>query len=507
MSDKPFGICLSRQLKLKGWSVRELADALDTHSSLVYRWLRGARTPALNSLYIERIAALLSLTPVERQELERCQAEALRAARPRNVVPRARRVSVEPLIRHTPVAATAQGESHRLPSAWPHEGVIRGRTPVLDAALEVIERAPDPVTLGLGGKAGTILVTSQEDTAGEDQDAEYGLRWQQALRGAMARGWRVRHLWRLNRNVQRSVGLVRSMLDLLGSGRYTPYFFTRYETLTPPYDLLIVPGVAALHILAADNPRALDAAVLTRQPERIALLAAHARQLERQTRPLLRAFPASETASFIDVLAESEERFGGRDFVKYGLSLITEPADWSRLDSPWASRMDRPDLDLATLIAHRRRCTAAFVANVSTHPYRDICPMRAVRRLAREGIYPHSAHPAPPEARREHLENVIRLLRTHENYQLALADPAEEEAARISPETMWEVTGNTRALVNTRTLDTNGQVAEMDLLIDESTIVAAFHHHFEQTWERIAPRNKEKAHVIDWLSRQIELIP
>jgi len=39
---------------------------------------------------------------------------------------------------------------------------------------------------------------------------------------------------------------------------------------------------------------------------------------------------------------------------------------------------------------------------------------------------------------------------------------------------------------------------------DEPTIVTAFHHHFEQTWERIVPHNK-KPHVIAWLSRQIEL--
>ena len=44
-------------------------------------------------------------------------------------------------------------------------------------------------------------------------------------------------------------------------------------------------------------------------------------------------------------------------------------------------------------------------------------------------------------------------------------------------------------------------------LPDEPTSIVAFHHHVEQTWERIVPRNKEKAHVIAWLSRQIELIP
>lgn len=41
---------------------------------------------------------------------------------------------------------------------------------------------------------------------------------------------------------------------------------------------------------------------------------------------------------------------------------------------------------------------------------------------------------------------------------------------------------------------------------DEPTSVAAFQHHFEQTWERTVPHQKEKAHVIAWPSRQIELI-
>jgi hypothetical protein len=510
-----FGTCLGELIAAAGWSVRQLASALDVDASLVYRWLRNERTPRLNAGYAERIGELLALTAAERERLAACQAYSLRVQRKR--VPhvgsaRAAGARIETLVGQAPLRVVPQAGDARAGAAGsqqmprlPREGVIRGSEALFGVLLDVLEAVPAP------GEPGTdaILLSSQAEIL--SVTPEHAVRWYSAMREVLGRGWHVRHLWRLNRNVERSVRLTRSMLSLLGSGQYTPSYFNKYEALIPPYDLFIVPGFAALLLFATADGQRHDVALLTRDPEQIALFTGHFAQMEAQTRPLLQSFLPQEARAFGEVLVESEERFGGRVLVKHGLSLLTEPESWSREDSYWARRTGRTGEELMALIEQRKRRLAAFKTNVGAYRYRDICPMRAVQRMVHEGFYLRNIAreptvPAPVEDRIEHLCNAIRVLREHENFELALVDAFEEAALPVLPETYWEVTGNTRALVNIRTLDAADRPVDVDIVIAESTISAAFQHYFELLWERIAPRNREKEFVISWLEQQLEMV-
>jgi hypothetical protein len=115
-------------------------------------------------------------------------------------------------------------------------------------------------------------------------------RWQLALRNAVRRGWEIEQLWRLDRNVDRSLRLVGTMLDLVGSGRYHLRYFERYGTLRPPYDLVVVPGVAAMMLLATGNPDHVDGTLVLTDPGQIETVRAHFAQLRALTRPLLHGY-------------------------------------------------------------------------------------------------------------------------------------------------------------------------------------------------------------------------
>jgi hypothetical protein len=96
------------------------------------------------------------------------------------------------------------------------ETSARGRLDVLRAAIALLERAAEhggprtgPILLSVQGKG---LFEGLPD-ADDCQQA-----WHAALHRALACGWEVEELWRLESNIERSLQLVESMLDLIVTG-------------------------------------------------------------------------------------------------------------------------------------------------------------------------------------------------------------------------------------------------------------------------------------------------
>ena len=152
----------------------------------------------------------------------------------------------------------------------PAEGAVRGPRAALEAAIEILATAPSPRSLDQ-----TIQLTWQGEGALDPFNPPFGTDWVYALRGALARGWKARQIWRLNRDISRSVTLVQTMLDLFGAGEYESLYVPKHETLQTPYDMLIVPDHAAALFFATADGSTVDSALVTHDPAQIALFSAH----------------------------------------------------------------------------------------------------------------------------------------------------------------------------------------------------------------------------------------
>jgi hypothetical protein len=515
-----FGVYLNALLNERSLTPRALADLLGLDLSLVYKWLRGERTPRFNSGHAERIAEALQLPQHERRTLNESQVRSLRARpahRPRPT-PRSRFIDapVESLIGRRMISLTGRAPSRPFVNgAQPRltEGAVRGPQAALAAAIEILVSAPPPRAFDPAQPP--LMLTWQGAGALDPFDPPFGPGWTQALRGALARGWRARQIWRLNRDMNRSVALVKTMLDLLGAGQYESWFVPTHETLPAPYDLLIVPDHAAALFFATADGAAVDSALVTRNPAQIALFTAHFDVLAKHAQKLLEAYPRTMATLFDEVLAQSEARVPGRLMVKHSLSLITEPAEWSSEGSFWAERMrglGRTGSLLRQLIEHRRERLIALLAHAEAADYRDIATMEAVEGIALRGEYQRNAairptKGAPVTERREHLANTIDVLKRYPHYRLALLDEREAQNLKVTRETFWEILGAQRVLLNARSLDIEDQPVDLDITLDEPSIVAGFVEHFESHWHRIAPEHRDKAWVIAWLEAQLRAIP
>jgi transcriptional regulator with XRE-family HTH domain len=516
-----FGACLAQLLTDKQQSVRALAQALNVERSLVYKWRRGDRTPQLASTYMTRIATILSLTPDELATLEAAQRWSLSAPRPprRPQQPQPRNVqqlldvNLEPLtLDPDPLGApneTTKGEN-LLPDQRNVRGtrVIQGRIAAFQATLEMIDAAPAPADPS-DPSASTIFTTSLEGNGWSEIDrSEYSERWHTVIRRAISRGWQFRHLVRLDKNAQRSLTMARAMLDLMGTGRYAALYSYASESTLPVAELVVIPGVAAVQFFATHTWGAVDTALVLKQREEIALAQAYVQQALVKAKPLLRAFPPNDWVEFAASRVEAEEQYGGHCLVKDGLSQLSEPPEWSHTDAHWVLHSRHRGDSLAALIDACQRQIAAFEAQVARHRYRDICPMRAVIRLVQQGHYLQGSDidsfVEPIADRVAHLERVIALLRAHDHYELALVDEGQEEEIPILANRYWEVTGGMRVFTNVHVRSSQGRTLHTGIVIAEPSLVGAFQNYFDDLWERISHRDKDKGFVIWWLERQLE---
>jgi hypothetical protein len=516
-----FGSYLTTLLSERQLTPRDLASLLELDLSLVYKWLRGERTPRFNSGHADAIAEALRLPPTERQTLFQSQVRSLRerpAARTRPT-PRSRFLSapLDALLDHRMQALPGRSPTPRgVPSGvgrasrTPAAGVVRGPRATLEAAIALLASAPVPRSL-----EETIQLTWQGEGALDPFHPPFGTEWIYELRGALARGWKAQHLWRLNRDLGRSVTLVQTMLDLLGAGEYESLYVPKHETLAIPYDLLIVPDHGAALFFATADGSTVDAALITHDPAQIALLSAHFALLAKSAQPVMESYPRHLVGLFDTVLAESEWRVPGRRFVKYAPSLMTEPAEWSSETSFWTERMRAMGFTGAALrqrLERRRERLLALLAHAETTDYRDICTMRSIEEIVERGWYLRNAEArptkgAPVAERRQHLQNMIDVLRRYRHFQLGLLDDGEAEELRVTRETQWEILGEQRVLINARSLDSDDQPVDLDITLDEPSIVAAFVEHFESHWRRIAPQHRDKEWVIKWLEGQLRDVP
>lgn len=500
--------------------VRALARAIHVEQSVVYRWLRNDRVPQLNTDHVANIAKYLQLDSRALERLKQAQITSLTQVHTshalRSRVTRPAHAATDRFFEQ------AQRRSGSLParhvSTTPHilahppmSTTLRGVPSILQAAAEIIEHAqPDPLR-----EQTTILLSLQGEELLAGLPATSGVAhvWNQALRGALRRGWKIEQLWRLDKDVVRSLHLVESMLDLIGLGGYHPRYFDYYGLLRPPYELVIVPGSAAILLLAANNAAYADGALVLTEPAQIALMSAHYAQIRDLTKPLLQGFlPVAQEREVTRALVGAEAKAGGRLVVKDGLSGLTYPSSWLQEDSLLAQSARRTGMvsaaDLPSYMREQRQRFAQFETHAQRYDYFDVCPQRAISQLADAGQYnidtPFYGQPVPLEARLEHIQHLIFLLQSYERYHLALLDEYEEQ--RIPPEPTRVIAGSSDAFVAAIGRDASDTPILLQVHITEPTIVAAFREHFADMWERIAPPHKQKPDVVLWLKRQAELL-
>jgi len=515
----PFGKMLQTLLKQYNGNGRgqatALAKFLGVDPSLISKWVREPyHVPRLNSDYVEKIGAFLELTPFELEQLKEAQIQSIKANKS---VPRRaakanshKKQAVEDLIRF------AQGSGSidvtlsavPIPQLLAHEISVFHGEETFQAAESLIRGILDDPN-GEMRPHGEILLSSQ-GIGGIDRYPDLFLQWQKTLAELLSRGWNVTHLWKLDADLSRSVSLVKDMLGYLKYGNYQPYCFEELGVMRPPFEMLIVPGRAAMLMFDIGGDGSVNAGLFTKDAEAIKLLQAYFEPLKQKTHPLLKHFTLQERELYLKEVESAEIGIGSRFLIKCfgGLSALTQPIEWFHRDSEWARLVRLPGSEIATLIDHRRRCFEAFESNIKRYPYRDISTQHSVREMIMTGIYyPYydmeKTFVASLTMRQEHLRHIITLLRKYPRYEIALLD--EEDIQNLPSDAFWEVTSDRYVIMGARIQKTDGQEMHINVSINDPMIAQAFSDYFAELWtDNINPMHRDKEYIIWFLERLLD---
>ncbi|MBV9597282.1 MAG: helix-turn-helix transcriptional regulator [Chloroflexi bacterium] len=513
MKQESFAEVLRFLLNDHGWTSAQLAEHLSVDSSLVRRWLSGLRTPGIGSDHLEKVSEALGLDDTEVQRLRAAQLHSLaeKQRRPAPKIP----ATIPNLLNATPAALGAY-KRYRLPS---RDGARNGPA-AFEGGMALIDRA---IELGIEETSGCILLTFQGEndlfahlSPGARKD------WRRILQSAVRSGFHIKHLLRLDKDVNRSAELVSQMLDLLGyRGTYRPFYFPRYGFLDVPYDLLVIPRLGALTFYATTHDSRSDAAILTKNPSEVELIQAHFAQLESHAKLLLRAYSSNVTGErlqFDSKLTDAEVRPGERYLLKNGLSSLTRPASTYSVGSPWWERYELgyhagKDLPVDVLAKHRLKRLESFRKQIGSHLFRDLCPLDAIERLASSGSAPPDEDevtvgraPSTVQALREAFERLTTVLAMldYPKYELGLFESEHllDRSHTSITRSFWEIK-NDNVFIETFPKNNDGTTTEFDLVLTEPTIADGFKSFHTRLWEGVAPKWQDKRHIRRYLQAKI----
>lgn len=166
---------------------------------------------------------------------------------------------------------------------------------------------------------------------------------------------------------------------------------------------------------------------------------------------------------------------------------------------------------MLTELAFFQKRLDAFLSNVQNYQYYDIYWADSIKDLIRHRQYYFYSYSGIERVDLEvHdvielLQNVITLLKTYHNYNIAFVTPNVDTESPVNNDYYYCAVKERQAVL-LEIFEPLKVKPEVRLSITEPMLVKAFHEYFKEIWEQIAPVNKNKQEVIEWLQNQINLL-
>ena len=547
--NKTFGECLKELMGVFNLKGSILAKGINVDSSLVYKWLRNERVPSYNSAYIDLIANffvkniinsfqkenvtkalrecgfqisdgdLISISNAIHTCLLETQGYSIEIYNKKSIDEKRETPSkVENLLKALDVDSTINGVScqestgFRLSDDMPWSSdnvkIIMGQQEVLYTALALLQSAPDRPD----NNNDTILITLNSNMDLLPDYKEFNAEWKHALYKVLNKGWKIIFLVRLNNNVKRAIKIIEDMQLALATGKYYIYYLKKNADVFTASELVIVPQKGALYCFSSRLKNQVDSAFLLESKQSIELLSGHFFQLFSSAKPLLHSYPSQKSAEFQHMFAEIEENLGDRYAFKGDISTITIPMN---VYEKYLKMTRKTEEEISLRLSFHRRRLEAFEAQIKHYKFRDIWFKESLEKLVNEKKYSFDQYYILenniPDSKDIicHLENVVNMLESYENYEIAIVSKKDyENICKIC----WMIKENSSVFieaVNPNTQEKNNHDcynSEINLLISEKEVVNAFQDYFMMIWNEISYSNKEREKVVKWFRSQIDFL-
>ncbi len=274
----------------------------------------------------------------------------------------------------------------------------------------------------------TLLLFSDEGTAWMTENPAYARKWAALMARVLARGNRIRIIHTVSRDLDEMLSAISQWMPLYMNGQIEPYFYPKKRDGVFKRTLFIAPETAAVVSNSIGGQISVAANILHRDPTAVASYAEEFLQYLRLCRPLMRIFTAKDRDACYDTLTEFEGERADTLIMTESLSSLTMP------EALMASIIGRAGVDPARHLSVHALRRAYFLENLQSGRFTEVLHLPDIETVRNGGVkvsmsdmleggavfYEAKAYAA-------HLEQVVALLGSCENYRVVFTDRQKED--------------------------------------------------------------------------------
>ena len=511
-----FGECLRCLLSIFDISNVKLSRAINVDTSLVNRWVNDKRTPSYRTDYIEKISEYISscmLNSFQEQHLnelftEVCEdgkVEITTEEKIKKILFQSQGYSIEcrkNVIEESNTASVnTYNNSDFLINLSSKDQIIIGYKNVLHTSISLLESTPSPKN-----DNDTIYISFNSDMYISNYFHDL-IDFRNAILKTINKGWNIIFLLKMNNNINNIANFIDFALPFINTGKFHPYYFKKYDFYYAYEEFVVIPKIGAILGFPNNFYSEIESALYFKNKIAIDIFKNRFDTIIiNHTKPLVKYYELDSAFNYYNYLAEHEDVIGNRILYKRDLSNLILPED---LYKKLLQRKNLKTEEINISLESYKRRSKAFLSNIYRYKYTDIYHIDCINNLIRDRKLFLYMYDKIEEINLEIedvvklLKNIITLLNKYGNYNIAFTS---QDSNNIIGDYILYCVIKERSAVMVETYKHPKNTPKVRLSIDEPILVKAVEVYLEELIDQIAPINKDRYEIKNWIENQINLL-
>lgn len=540
-----FGECLNLLLSALNISSNRLAKELNVDASLVSRWLHEKRTPSYRTDYVEAISDFLSSNILNSYQFKHIndvinkicedfevkmpirdkiskillesQGYSLECKKNSivnnskivlnniNVIKKEKLLNLDlkiPKMDYAPEFGDNINYTSKIIDLSPEDKLIVGNANILNMLISLLKIAikqhnEHNDTIYLSFNNDSLFLTVQENY----------IELKNILTELIKNGWKIICLIKIPHDFRKVMNFINFVNSLILTGKFVTYYYKKYDIFTAGKEIIVIPGIGVLSCYSTTPNGIIDFALYISNPIGIIHFKKYFNGIiSKFAEKLAKYFYMNESLEYTYSLIKSEEESEKRFLLKDNFSTLTLSLPmYEKLLALTDLQTDR----IFSSIELFKIRSNAFLTNLQYYVHTDIYRITPIQQLIINKQIsfssPYGIHKVNVEIEDiiNHLENILYLLKTYDNYNIVFVN---ENIVKRKEYRNFNCILKSKHTVTLEDLKSAKNTSKIRLKIEEPIIVETFELYFKEVLEEIAPINKNRPEIIKWFEHQISVL-
>lgn len=278
----------------------------------------------------------------------------------------------------------------------------------------------------------TLLLYSDEDLGWLTDNPQFTLRWATLLAQVIRSGNRIKIIHTVNRGFDEMLSGIKQWVPIYMTGAIEPYYYPKTRDGLFRRTLFISPDTAALTSSSVGSKTKYAANFLCTNKITLESLVEEYKDFLALCRPLMRIFTPYNQGDYLALLNEFEDEEADTIVKTDVLSNITMP---STVVESILARIDNPNMEL---MSYQQKRTKQFKNSLHRNCFTEIFPLPDVDKILAGKVVVNFSDMLnetqlfyTPEEYGQHLQSIIGMLKTCENYHVHITSDNFLEGSMI----------------------------------------------------------------------------